>query len=243
MKNIHKDETCVIIGNGPSLADVPLEFLNKYPSFACNQIRMLEGFQPTYFSTIGANMLKTVAQREAMRPTIENARMAFVNVQCADYYKYDHIVPILGSGAPGAHQRLEYKLGGEYDLKKRMLFRLQPTAEVYQGKPFVVVGVGFTQTYINLQIAYWMGFQTALMVGIDHNFGDPDRHFYKDDEIEEFHLSEQREEERAYRLEIGADWAYSQARGAYEADGRQILNLTPDSKAKALEFGNIKDWM
>jgi len=191
-------------------------------------------------------MLDTEERREAMRPTIANAKMAFINVGYAHYYQYKHVWAILGEQSEEGHQYLDYKLDDEYDLKERMLFRKEIEIAFYGDRPFIIVPVGFTQTYINLNIAYWMGFTTALMVGIDHDFGSPDRHFYKDDEIESFHLSSERtgeEAEQAYRLEIGADWAYSQARKAYEEDGRQILNLTPGSKAKALEFGRLEEWL
>lgn len=48
---IHVGETCVVIGNGPSLNDIPNSFLEKYPSFGCNFIHMREGFTPTYYVT------------------------------------------------------------------------------------------------------------------------------------------------------------------------------------------------
>ena len=38
MKNSRKGETCLIIGNGPSLANIPLKFLKKYASFGTNRI-------------------------------------------------------------------------------------------------------------------------------------------------------------------------------------------------------------
>lgn len=246
MKNIHKDQTCIIIGNGPSLSDIPLTLLAKYPSFGCNQIRMLEDFKPTYFSALGYNMLDTKERREAMRKTVKDADMAFINVLYIEHYGYKHVWPIMGDNRKPAQRALEEKLDRRYEIKIRSLFQKEMQIGNLLGRPYLLVGVGFTQTYVNLQIAYWMGFKTALMVGIDHEFGSPDRHFYKDSEIESFHLSEQRtgeEKESAFRLSLGADWAYRQARAAYEEDGRQILNLTPGSKAKALEFGRIEDWM
>lgn len=42
-------DTCLVIGNGPSLRDVPLEFLRKYDSFGTNKIFLLDGFTPTYY--------------------------------------------------------------------------------------------------------------------------------------------------------------------------------------------------
>ena len=41
---------CLIIGNGPSLKDIPVEFLQSYPSFGSNRIYLLDGFTPTYYA-------------------------------------------------------------------------------------------------------------------------------------------------------------------------------------------------
>ena len=41
-------KTCLIIGNGPSLANVPNEFLSKYPTFGSNRIFLK--FTPDYYS-------------------------------------------------------------------------------------------------------------------------------------------------------------------------------------------------
>ena len=40
----------VIVGNGPSLADIPDAFLQKYPTFGCNAIHLRRGFTPTYWA-------------------------------------------------------------------------------------------------------------------------------------------------------------------------------------------------
>jgi len=40
---------CIVIGNGPSLKQIPLEFLKKYDSIGSNRIYLLDGFMPTYY--------------------------------------------------------------------------------------------------------------------------------------------------------------------------------------------------
>ena len=50
MRDKHKGETCVVIANGPSLADVPNEFLEPYITFGVNKIWLKE-FSPTYYVT------------------------------------------------------------------------------------------------------------------------------------------------------------------------------------------------
>lgn len=48
----HEGETALIIGNGPSLKNVPLEFLNKYTSFGTNRIYLMDGFTPSYYCSV-----------------------------------------------------------------------------------------------------------------------------------------------------------------------------------------------
>jgi len=50
--NQHAGETCIIIGNGPSLNDIPLEFLKSYLTFGTNRIYLLKGFEPTYYVSV-----------------------------------------------------------------------------------------------------------------------------------------------------------------------------------------------
>jgi len=49
-KNIHKDEMCLLLGNGPSLAEIPLEFLQKNITIGANTI--FKGFTPNYYTAV-----------------------------------------------------------------------------------------------------------------------------------------------------------------------------------------------
>lgn len=46
LRDLHKGETGLVIGNGPSLRDIPLDFLRLYSSIGSNRIYLL--FEPTY---------------------------------------------------------------------------------------------------------------------------------------------------------------------------------------------------
>lgn len=58
----HRGEIGLIIGNGPSLRDVPLEFLNKYPSFGTNRIYLKDGFTPTYYCSVNPLVISQFAE-------------------------------------------------------------------------------------------------------------------------------------------------------------------------------------
>lgn len=49
----------LVIGNGGSLAEMPLEFLKRYPSIGSNHIFLLEGFTPTFYTAIDPMGLAT----------------------------------------------------------------------------------------------------------------------------------------------------------------------------------------
>ena len=59
LHNTHPGETCIVIGNGPSLADVPIAFLKKYPTFGANRITLwMEFLQLTYYVAINPLVIK-----------------------------------------------------------------------------------------------------------------------------------------------------------------------------------------
>ena len=94
---------------------------------------------------------------------------------------------------------------------------------------------GFTVTYVSLQLAYFLGFSKAILIGVDHNFttkgpantvvtsqGEDPNHFASNYFGKGFRwqLPDLAGSERAYRM----------ARKAYQADGRQILDATVGGK-------------
>lgn len=67
--------TCLVLGNGESLNDMPKTLLDKYPSFGCNRID-LAGIEPTYFVCIDHRTLPEVYQNA------KKAKKAFLGGVC-----------------------------------------------------------------------------------------------------------------------------------------------------------------
>jgi hypothetical protein len=128
---------------------------------------------------------------------------------------------------------------GSYPIQsiRPHIFSKNPAEGMYEG---------YTVTYVAMQLAWWMGFSTILLVGVDHNYiqdgkpnqqqkmtGDDPNHF----SAEYFK---------------GANWnladimhmteAYQLAKEAYEGAGRKIINLTPNSKLNVFEREDIGKW-
>lgn len=207
MKDLHAGETCLIIGNGPSLKDIPLGFLRKYPSFGTNRIYLLDGFTPTYYASVN--------------PLVIDQSLDEINaMNCTKFIRADRAELIDGS----------------YPMQSAAV-------PMFSHDPLMWVYEGFTVTYVCMQLAYYMGFTTALLVGVDHRFkyeGQPNEcrmaegpdpnHFHPDYfngvywNNPDLHRSEQ---------------AYRMAKLHYERAGRKIINLTPGT---ALEVFERKDW-
>lgn len=210
LKNKHAGETCLIIGNGPSLKDVPLTFLKKYPTLGSNRIYILSDFVPTYLTCINPVVL-------------EQFFYDFDGVKTTKFIRagYDHLVsgslPLHSSAFP--------------------MFSKNPSVCVYEG---------FTVTFVSMQLAWWMGFTTVLLVGVDHRFtfsGVPNQEM-KADAVDVNHFDPNYFSGCQWNnpdLE-GSEHAYKIAYNVYKQDGRKIINLTQGTALEVFERGEITEW-
>jgi len=208
-RDLHKDETCLIIGNGTSLRDVPREFLLKYPTFGTNRIYLLEGFTPTYYCSVNPLVIQQFSE--------DIARIDAPKFLPASYCFDDTCLPLNSSGM--------------------VLFSQDASQWIYEGH---------TVTFVCMQIAYYMGFKTVLLVGVDHSFvfdGRPnEQQVMEGNDPNHFHPDYFRGRSWNNPDLVRSEHAYKLARAAYEAHGGRIINLTPGTKEQAFEKGNINDW-
>lgn len=205
---------CWIVGNGPSLADVPAAALALYPSFGANRVFLHPEFRPTFYSAVDANMFK------------------WFGLDWLDELRGKTQVCFLGKDM--ATPELRERYWPDMDI---LPLRPEPERKfVYE--PEQAVYEGWSITFINLQIAFFMGFTQPILVGVDHRWTvpeghdpelpyvregpDPD-HFHKDyipEGIETCHPP-------------GSLWratqAFKLAEKAYRKAGRLVLNATVDS--------------
>jgi hypothetical protein len=202
LKDIHKGERGFIIGNGPSLRVTGLNKLRNEFTFGLNRIYLL-------FPELGFTTTYFLSMND------------LVIEQCA--------AEILALPIPKF-------------LTWRSRRFLKPTEDThflyttYTGPKFArdVAGrlwEGATVTYVALQLAYHMGFEKVILIGVDHNFvtkgdanktitsqGDDPNHFAPNYFGKGFkwQLPDLETSERAYRM----------AKVAYAADGREVLDAT-----------------
>ena len=143
--------SCLIVGNGPSLNDIPDAFLRKYPSFGCNLIFLRQTFAPTFYVTVdrwvvdgfGGEILSRfmAIPKFVPRPELDDWGGASV-------YRFLH--------NPGELSLLERDLRPDF---------MRETGIAWRGV-----------THAMLQLAFFMGFDRFYLVGCDNT---PDaKHFY-----------------------------------------------------------------
>lgn len=188
--------TAVVIANGPSLNDIPLHFLRKYPTFGTNNIFLKRELTVNYYVVTNVNVI--IQSREEILKYPAN-------------YKFtkDRELPFIW-----------------YNLINKPRFSKDPTKGIHEG---------FTVTHVCLQLAYWIGFTTVLIVGLDHKYhdvGEPNKRARKKVEDTDHFTKDY--------FPPGTVWNYpdlKQSRTSYRAaqkeyleTGRQIINVSTFSE-------------
>lgn len=206
LKDAQRGKRCFIIGNGPSLKQTDLSRLRNEFTFGMNRFYLL--FPELGFTTSYYMCINSL-----------------VIEQCA--------ADLLALPMPKF-----------FSWRSRRL--IQPSADTaflhttYMGPKFARDGrgrlwEGATVTYVTLQLAFHMGFEQVILIGVDHSYvtrgkpnttvisqGDDPNHMHTNYFGKGFRwqLPDLETSERAYRM----------ARQAYESAGRQVLDATVGGK-------------
>jgi len=213
LKDKYRGERCFIIGNGPSLRDTEVSKLKDEYTFGMNRIYLAFeewGFQTTFLVSVNNLVIE-----QCVDDLIALNMPRFFSWRSRKYFQ------------PSA-------------------FNLQPSNlptflyTTYDGMKFAEdvsrrVWEGATVTNICLQLAYHMGFETAILIGVDHSFkskGEANKTITSDgDDPNHF---DPRYFGKGFRWQLPdlemSEVAYRMARKAYEADNRQILDATIGGK-------------
>ena len=196
----------MIVANGPSLADVPNDWLHKYITFASNRVFLKEGFKPTYLSILDPIMTATPELAQDVWPMMNAVEECYLSRDTAAAFEE----------LPGNTTVLPCIRVKNGDGQTWITFSKDPS---------VATIIGHTVTYAMMQIAVWKGFKRLLCVGLDHSFsGSRGDHF----------SSSYNKPGLVYNQDWG-NWYkivrvyYAIARGYLESIGGEIINCTPDT--------------
>src|SRR4030066_1075583 len=207
LENSSTNQRCFIIGNGPSLRQTDLSKLRGEVTFGLNRIYLL--FPDLGFSTtylVSVNDLVLEQSIAEMKP-LELPK--FLAWRSRHWFHGDSRVIYLDTD-----------FTGDEDFCPKI------TGRIFEG---------FTVTYVALQLAYHMGFEKVILVGVDHNFvtkgasnqaivsqGDDPNHFAPN------YFG------KGFKWQLpdlaGSERAYTMAREAYAHAGRQVLDATVGGK-------------
>ena len=201
----HRGERCFIVANGPSLKKTDLDLLVHEKTFGMNRIYLQFSqmlFRPTYYVAVNELVLAQFSS------DIARLNMPkFLNWSCRSYFDIHDPDTVF--------------------LKSKLVVR--DSFQAVAAKPMVF---GASVTFAALQIAYYMGFQRVILVGLDHKYaekGVPNQTEVRTTAQDESHF-------HPGYFPKGIKWQlpdllrseidFRVARDAYEKDGREILDAT-----------------
>ena len=226
-KNRHRGGRCFILGNGPSLNKVDLSLLKNEITFGVNSIFLnfpKMGYEVTYFTIEDTHVI-----RERFREIGEMRNpIRFIPNHAA-------------SQIPFSDNNVYINMVCDFTRYKGFPFFSTDAARR--------VWAGGTVSYINMQLAWYMGFDEVYLLGFDHTYTIPEsaeikgndiksneddpNHFHPDYFGKNFHWHIPLTE----RMEL----AYKKADYAFQQKGAKIYNATPGGKLEVFERINYDD--
>jgi len=223
--NRFKGKRCFIIGNGPSLNKIDLSLLRNEYTFAVNSFYYKTretGFRPTFFVVEDSSVIK------------EN-KEEIVSYE-APFKFFPSIYKSLHPKKPGVYF---FKINRGFYEKASPNFVIPRFSTDITKQAFC----GQSVTYINLQLAYFMGFTEVFLIGMDFEYQIPSSHKRTGDVL----LSDTDDPNHFHKdyFGKGKTWKdpkldrvlmnYKMADLVYRCAGRRIYNATVGGKLEEFE--------
>ncbi len=218
--DLHRGQRCFILGNGPSLAKMDLHPLADEWTFGLNRIYLhfeKMGFEPSYYCASNDLVLDQFAADIA-------------NLSMPKFLNWNG--------------RRHFDTADETLLFVRQALTLVDFFGHDLARPMCSGG---TVTYLALQIAYYMGFQQAVLIGVDHNFvdqGTPNRAEVRNQPRDENHFHpDYFPKGSRWQLPdlLRSESAYHIARQVYAEDGREVIDATVGGALQVFEKADYAD--
>lgn len=212
LRDRHHGQPMLVVGNGPSLNKTPLDRFVGVPS-------------------IGMNKIDLIYQHTSWRPNLVVCLNNVVAQQHQDQFAKGGIPVYV---AWKARWLLRSKNRKKIDYFNTT-FSNHFSTDALRG-----FGSSATVTYVALQMAYWMGANPVILLGVDHNFTytGQESTYQKREGPDVNHFDPN-------YFKSGSFWGtpdldqseidYKLARDAFEADGRKVYDATVGGKLKVFE--------
>lgn len=157
-KDLHKGQRCFIVGNGPSLNKTDLRKLKDEITFGVNGIFFKTdevGFVPTYYAVCDSFVIEENADR-INQLDVQHKFFPSVFRKYVDPKKRDNVSFFM------LNRGYNEVTSPNHAIPR---FSADCSERIYDGQ---------TVTYVNLQLAYYMGFSEVYLIGVDFSYVIPD---------------------------------------------------------------------
>lgn len=217
LKDRYKGQPMLVVGNGPSINETPLESFAHIPSIGMNKIDLLftrSQWRPSMILCVN-------------NVVVQQHRASFLASEIPIYLAW----------------KARWFLKGK--SKNVHYFNLFDSEEFSTDLPSGV-GSGATVTYPALQFAYYMGADPVIIVGVDHNFDRSGAsNSYEKRVGEDVNHFDPNYFAHGSTWGIpnldASEEVFLRSRRAFEADGRKIYDATIGGKLQIFEKIDIDD--
>jgi hypothetical protein len=219
VRDRHRGESVVVVGNGPSLNETDLSLLSGVPTFAVNGIFYGKERFPDPIKYYVVEDTSVFRENTEEIKQFETGHKFFPTIYQSSFTERELNERI------GFFRMNVGFYGRETGTVCHPRFSTDATQRLFCGQ---------SVTIINLQLAYWMGFERVVLIGMDFSYTIPEDVDRKgdvltsnSDDVNHFHKD---------YFGKGKTWKdpkldrvlanYALARDMFQADGREIINAT-----------------
>jgi hypothetical protein len=239
-KDAHRGERCFIIGNGPSLVNTDLSKLRGEHTFGMNRVYLAFedwGFTTSYLVAVNSLVIEQCAEDFLAQPM--PVFLSWRSRKLVPGEKFQVPSSTFQVRLHPSHAKVEpstSKPGTRNPIYLHTTYTGPRFATDARGR----LWEGATVTYVCLQLAFHMGFETAVLIGVDHSFkssGTPNTTVTSQgDDPDHFNPGYFG---KGFRWQLPdldtSEIGYRMAKQAYEAAGRQVLDATVGGKLDVFE--------
>ncbi|MEO1669161.1 MAG: glycosyltransferase [Cyanobacteria bacterium J06631_2] len=214
-----QNDTCVIVGNGPSLKEIDFSLLKNQDVFITNYAFLNEELL-SYAKYIGVVNYLVAEQGAHQFNLLEGAIKLF------PYW--------LGYCINGGEDTFFFTSMGKPEFSTNI---------------FENVSWRSTVSFFQMQIAYGLGYRRVLMIGFDHNYSQDVSAQEGDillcEKDDENHFDPRYFKGKRWQAADvnNMEAMYVLAKQAYEADNREIINCTVGGKLELFKRGRLEDYL
>lgn len=224
-------QRCFILGNGPSLNKIDFNLLRDETTFGVNSFFLMterNGFAPTYF--VVEDNLVFKENKEAIERYSQPRKILPVDYAKQISMNQEDLVFQMDTSFYNRKDKLRFGIPQ---------FNTGPTPKFFCGQ---------SVTYINMQLAYYMGFSEVYLIGMDFSYSRPSDH-----KQEGNHIHSQGDDPNHFHKDYfgaGKTWkdpklgrvlrSYGRAKFEFESVGRKIFNATFGGELELFERREFK---